>query len=125
MTVMEGMTAGPELQKYAGTVFISYARADDVKPPFDKTTKGWVTFFWHQLRWELTNAGLPEAKLWLDRYEIETRGRIHRKNTSGASASSPSGSHPVHQLDSTGVLPEGIERVHRDRHGSPQRCRSG
>ena len=71
MTVMEGMTAGPELQKYGGTVFISYARADDVKPPFDKATKGWVTFFWHQLRWELTNAGLPEAKLWLDRYEIE------------------------------------------------------
>jgi len=65
------MTAGPELQKYGGTVFISYARADDVKPPFDKATKGWVTFFWHQLRWELTNAGLPEAKLWLDRYEIE------------------------------------------------------
>ena len=68
---MEGMTAGPELQKYGATVFISYARADDVKPPFDKATKGWVTFFWHQLRWELTNAGLPEAKLWLDRYEIE------------------------------------------------------
>jgi TIR domain len=71
MTVMEGMTAGPELQKYGGTVFISYARADDAKPPFDKATKGWVTLFWHQLRWELTNAGLPEAKLWSDRYEIE------------------------------------------------------
>jgi hypothetical protein len=40
MTVMEGMTAGLELQKYGGTVFISYARADDVKPPFDKATKG-------------------------------------------------------------------------------------
>jgi hypothetical protein len=53
--------------EYGGTVFISYARADAVKPPFDKATKGWVTFFWHQLRWELTNAGLPEAKLWLDR----------------------------------------------------------
>jgi hypothetical protein len=71
MMVMEGMAAGPELQKYGGTVFISYARADDVKPPFDKATKGWVTSFWHQLRWELTNAGLPEAKLWLGRYEIE------------------------------------------------------
>jgi len=68
---MTVMTAGPELQKYGGTVFIGYARADDVKPPFDKAAKGWVTFFWHQLRWELTNAGLPEAKLWLDRYEIE------------------------------------------------------
>jgi hypothetical protein len=26
MTVMEGTTAGPELQKYGGTVFIRYAR---------------------------------------------------------------------------------------------------
>ena len=52
-------------------VFISYARNDDLKPPFDETTHGWVTFFWHQLRFELTNSGLPEANLWLDRFEIE------------------------------------------------------
>lgn len=54
-----------------GTVFISYARADDEKPPFDEQTKGWVTFFWGQLRWELTDLGARQAKLWLDRYEIE------------------------------------------------------
>jgi hypothetical protein len=54
-----------------GTVFISYARADDEKPPFDDTTQGWVTFFWQQLRWELTNAGISQAELWLDRYDIE------------------------------------------------------
>ena len=52
-------------------VFISYARNDDLKPPFDDATHGWVTFFWHQLRFELTNSGLPEANLWLDRFEIE------------------------------------------------------
>jgi len=45
--------------------------ADDEKPPFDDATEGWVTFFWRQLRWKLTNAGLHEAKLWLDRYEID------------------------------------------------------
>lgn len=56
---------------YGGTLFLSYARADDEKPPFDDVTQGWVTFFWTQLRWELTNAGLHEAKLWLDRYEID------------------------------------------------------
>src|SRR5215472_6832351 len=56
---------------YGGTVFISYSRADDERPPFDDTAHGWVRFFWEQLRWELTNAGVPQAKLWLDRYEIE------------------------------------------------------
>jgi hypothetical protein len=54
-----------------GSVFISYARNDDIKPPFDPKALGWVAFFWRQLRWELSNAGLGEAELWLDRYEIE------------------------------------------------------
>ena len=52
-------------------MFISYARADDERPPFDDAVQGWVTFFWHQLRFELTNAGVHQADLWLDRYEIE------------------------------------------------------
>jgi hypothetical protein len=107
MTVMEGMTAGPELQKYGGTVFISYARADDVKPPFDKATNGWVTFFWHQLRWELTNAGLPKGQSLVGSLRNRTRGRIHRKNTNSASASSPSGSHPVRQLDDGSLTVDG------------------
>jgi len=54
-----------------GTVFISYARADDQRPPHDDKTPGWVRFFWDQLRWELTDRGAKQAKLWLDRYEIE------------------------------------------------------
>ncbi|HBZ30895.1 MAG TPA: toll/interleukin-1 receptor domain-containing protein [Nitrosomonas sp.] len=53
------------------SVFISYALADDLKPPFDDTTQGWVTFFWSQLRFELTTRGAKQAKLWLDRYEID------------------------------------------------------
>lgn len=60
-----------DLPRYGGSVFISYARADDEKPPFEDAVQGWVTFFWHQLRWELTDAGVHQAKLWRDRYEIE------------------------------------------------------
>jgi len=58
-------------QTRAGTVFISYARADDERPPYDDTTQGWVKFFWDQLRWELTDRGARQAKLWLDRYDID------------------------------------------------------
>ncbi len=53
------------------SVFISYALADDQKPPFEDTTQGWVTFFWNQLRFELTTRGAKQAELWLDRYQIE------------------------------------------------------
>ena len=61
----------PHLPSRAGTVFISYARADDEKPPHDDTAQGWVTFLWDQLRWELTTRGAKQAKLWLDRYQID------------------------------------------------------
>ena len=64
---------------YGGTVFISYARADDEKPPFDDTAQGWVEFFWQQLRWELTNSGLNQAELWLDRYDIEPAENFTQK----------------------------------------------
>ena len=58
MTTTEDTTAGPELPSYEGIIFISYARADDEKPPFDNSTQGWVTFFGQQLRFELTDVGL-------------------------------------------------------------------
>ena len=67
----EDAVAGARIANFGGTVFISYARADDERPPFDDTVHGWVTFFWHQLRFELSNAGVHQADLWLDRYEIE------------------------------------------------------
>jgi hypothetical protein len=69
--VSNGAAFNESIPAYDGTVFISYARADDERPPFDDTTRGWVTFFWEQLRWELNNKGVHQAKLWLDRYEIE------------------------------------------------------
>src|ERR1700682_5075265 len=65
------MAQGDPIPAYGGTVFISYARADDDPPPLDEKTRGWVTFFWQQLRWELNNVGVHQADLWLDRYEIE------------------------------------------------------
>ena len=52
-------------------VFISYARADDLQPPFQNRTQGWVTFFWHLLRYTLVDSGAKQAELWLDRYQIE------------------------------------------------------
>lgn len=67
----EGITLQGQIPAYNDAVFISYARADDQPPPDDDKTPGWVSFFWQQLRWELNNAGVHQAKLWLDRYEID------------------------------------------------------
>jgi hypothetical protein len=58
-------------QPTGSTVFISYARDDDDTPPLKDAPQGWVSFFWEQLRWALIDAGMPQAKLWLDRYQIE------------------------------------------------------
>lgn len=60
-----------QVPTYNGSVFISYARADDEKFPFDDNALGWVSFFWKYLRWALTDNGLHQAGLWLDRYQIE------------------------------------------------------
>jgi hypothetical protein len=60
-------------------VFISYARADDLQPPFDRTTLGWVTFFCENLRFELTNVGVHQADLWVDRYKIEPAEKFTTK----------------------------------------------
>jgi hypothetical protein len=64
---------------YDGSVFISYARTDDVQPPFDRTTLGWVTFFCENLRFELTNVGVHQADLWVDRYKIEPAEKFTKK----------------------------------------------
>jgi hypothetical protein len=64
---------------YDGSVFISYARIDDVQPPFDRTTLGWVTFFCENLRFELTNVGVHQADLWVDRYKIEPAEKFPKK----------------------------------------------
>ena len=61
----------PGVPAYNGTIFLSYARADDETPPSEKPVEGWVTFFWNQLRFEVINAGAHQATLWLDRHQIE------------------------------------------------------
>jgi hypothetical protein len=66
-----GTTLQEQIPAYNDAVFISYARVDDQPPPDADKIQGWVTFFWQQLRWELNNAGVHQAKLWLDRYEID------------------------------------------------------
>jgi hypothetical protein len=65
------VTRDQPIPAYGGTVFISYARDDNDAPPLKDAPKGWVSFFWEQLRWALTDAGMPQAKLWVDRYQIE------------------------------------------------------
>jgi TIR domain len=67
----EGITPQGQIPAYDDAVFISYSRADDQPPPDADKIQGWVTFFWQQLRWELNNAGVHQAELWLDRYEID------------------------------------------------------
>jgi hypothetical protein len=69
--VVDGPPADGPIPAYDGTVFVSYSRADDLKPPFEEGKQGWVKFFWDQLRWELTSRGVHQADLWLDRYKIE------------------------------------------------------
>jgi hypothetical protein len=69
----------PAIPAYDGSVFISYARADDLQPPFDRTTLGWVTFFCENLRFELTNVGVHRADLWVDRYKIEPAEKFTTK----------------------------------------------
>jgi hypothetical protein len=54
-----------------GSVFISYAHLDDERPPGRDDVAGWVTYFWGELRFELTQVGVGRAALWLDRYQIE------------------------------------------------------
>jgi hypothetical protein len=67
----DGLVPIADVTTYDGTVFISYARADDVPSPNQKKYPGWITFFWQQLRWDLGNVGLAHANLWRDLYEID------------------------------------------------------
>ncbi len=73
------VTRASGAQVYDGTVFLSYARADDEPPPNDPTTRGWVTYFWQHLRWAISDEGVSQAKLWRDRYEIEPAERFTDK----------------------------------------------
>jgi hypothetical protein len=75
----EELIATLEVPKVGGTLFVSYARIDDEPPPFDKKSIGWITYFWSQLKFELDNAGLSQAAVWLDRYQIEPNDVFTKK----------------------------------------------
>ena len=53
-------------------VFISYARRDNVTPPDDPKTQGFVTFLKGQLLFEFDRLGSPAPELWMDLEEIES-----------------------------------------------------
>jgi hypothetical protein len=67
---------------YDGSVFISYARADDLEPPYGAKV-GWVRFFWDNLQYELAEAGIGRAQLWVDRNEIEPSEKFPEKIAEG------------------------------------------
>src|SRR5215472_15226936 len=47
-------------------VFISYARDDDTPPPGMPDAKGFVTFLYEQLQYEIRNQGPERPKFWRD-----------------------------------------------------------
>ena len=51
-------------------VFISYARDDDVPPPGIADAKGFVTFFYEQLQYEICNQGPERPKFWRDNKRV-------------------------------------------------------
>jgi len=50
-----------------GSAFLSYARDDDQRPLEKPKTRGFVTYLYEQLKWELIDLGLPENFIWRDR----------------------------------------------------------
>jgi TIR domain-containing protein len=51
-------------------VFISYARDDDIPPPGAADAKGFVTYFYEQLQYEISNQGPERPKFWRDNKRI-------------------------------------------------------
>jgi TIR domain len=52
-------------------VFVSYRHLDDKPPPGTPKDRGFVAYLVRQLRWELSQLGVPDALLWQDRSRIE------------------------------------------------------
>jgi hypothetical protein len=51
-------------------VFVSYRRLDDLPPPGKSKDRGFVCYLLRQLRYDLSQMGVPEAILWQDRAKI-------------------------------------------------------
>jgi hypothetical protein len=56
-------------------VFISYGRRDNYTPPDSEHLKGFVDHLLRAIKWRLMEMGLPDAKFWLDRTQIEPGDR--------------------------------------------------
>ncbi|HTR10552.1 MAG TPA: toll/interleukin-1 receptor domain-containing protein [Paraburkholderia sp.] len=52
------------------TAFLSYARDDDQRPLEKPKTRGFVSYLYDQLKWELIDLGLPENFLWRDQENL-------------------------------------------------------
>jgi hypothetical protein len=48
-------------------IFISYARDDNTSPPDDRAAKGFVTYLYEQLQYELQKLGQPRPEFWTDK----------------------------------------------------------
>jgi hypothetical protein len=51
-------------------VFVSYRRLDDLPPPGKSKDRGFVCYLLRQLRYDLSQMGVPDAILWQDRGKI-------------------------------------------------------
>jgi hypothetical protein len=60
----------PKNSPPARLIFLSYRSIDDEPPPEDPNG-GYVRHLRQQLRWELSQLGVPDAILWMDRYKIQ------------------------------------------------------
>jgi hypothetical protein len=54
----------------AREVFVSYRRLDDLPPPGKSKDRGFVCYLLRQLRYDLSQMGVPDAVLWQDRAKI-------------------------------------------------------
>jgi len=52
-------------------IFVSYPRIDDTPPPDKPKNQGFVRWFYDLLRHELSQRGLPDGGVWIDRFQIE------------------------------------------------------
>ena len=60
----------PKNSPPARLIFLSYRSIDDEPPP-ENPNGGYVRHLREQLRWELSQLGVPDAILWMDRYKIQ------------------------------------------------------
>lgn len=58
-----------------GSAFLSYARDDDQRPLEKPKTRGFVSYLYDQLKWELIDLGLPENLIWRDQENLRFSDR--------------------------------------------------